>query len=307
MSDVERSTGAGIKKSKIAIDKAKSLQTCLNIIKDPIYIFLRRSQESLLCKVLEHIVFKSIHVINHAEKYDILAHYQHGFRKGHSRETQLINTVEEISRGLNSKQQLDCLVLDFSKAFDTVPHQRLLYKLEYYGITGTTLKWIRSWLTTRTQTLVVDGEALSEVHVAFGVPQCTVLGLLLFLLYINDIGEGVNSSIKLFADDCILFRQIRGKEDADGLQHDLDTVVEWSHRWLMSFNPKKCSVLKITQSKQPPFHQYLMCREEITHVDQQTYLGLEITKDLSWGPHIQKVVTKANRNLNMIRRNLGQC
>ena len=114
------------------------------------------SLTSIICKVLKHFVFKSI--INHAEKYDILANYQHGFRKGHSCETQLINTVEEISRGLNSKQQLDCLVLDFSKAFDTVPHQRLLYKLEYYGITGTTLEWVRSWLTIRTQTVVVDGE-----------------------------------------------------------------------------------------------------------------------------------------------------
>ena len=98
-----------------------------------------------------------------------------------------------------------------------------------------------------------------------------------------------------------------GRRMLIGLQHDLDTVVEWSHRWLMSFNPKKCSVLKITHKKQPLFHQYLMCGEELTYIDQQTYLGLELTKDLSWGPHIQKVVTKANRNHNTIRRNLGQC
>lgn len=195
----------------------------------------------------------------------------------------------------------------FSKAFDTVPHQRLLYKLEYYGISGNTIDWIRSWITTRTQTVVVDGESSSEVHVASGVPQGTVLGPLLFLLFINDIGEGIDSSIKLFADDCVLIRQVKGKEDAERLQQDLDRVVEWSHIWLMSFNPKKCSVLKITKKKEPLNHQYVMSGEQLTHVDQQTYLGLELTKDLNWGPHIQKITTKANRNLNMVRRNLGQC
>ena len=120
-------------------------------------------------------------------------------------------------------------MLDFSKAFDTMLHQRLLHKLEFYGISGSTLNWIRSWITSRTQTVVVNGESSSEVHVASGVPQGTVLGLLMFLLYSNEIGDGLTSRIKLFADDCLLFKEIKTKEDADSLQLDLDKVVQWSH------------------------------------------------------------------------------
>jgi hypothetical protein len=182
------------------------------------------SLTSIMSKILEHIIFSS--VMAHADKHHILADFQHGFRKGHSCETQLINTVEELSRGLNCKQQIDCLVLDFAKAFDTVPHQRLLYKLEYYGVRGNTLEWIESWITSRTQTVVVDGESSGEVHVASGVPQGTVMGPLLFLLFINDIGEDIDSSIKLFADDCVLFRRIKEKKDAESLQQDQDKVVD---------------------------------------------------------------------------------
>jgi hypothetical protein len=115
--------------------------------------------------------------------------------------------LEEIARSLDNKQQTDVLILDFSKAFDTVAHQRLLKKLEFYGICDKTNAWIRSWLTTRTQRVVIDGETSSTVHVDSGVPQGTVLGSLMFLLFINDIGDKINSTIKLFADDCLLFRK----------------------------------------------------------------------------------------------------
>ncbi len=116
----------------------------------------------------------------------------------------------------------------------------------------------------------------------------------MFLLYINDIGEGLSSRIKLFANDCLLFREVRNQEDAESLQFDLEKVVQWSHQWLMSFNPKKCSVLKVTQKKEPVMRDYNMCGETLAHVDQQTYLAVEPTKDLNWGPRIQKITTKAN-------------
>ncbi len=116
-------------------------------------------------------------------------HFQHGFRKGHSCESQMINTVEELSKALNQKQQTDFLVLDFSKVFDTVVHQRLLHKLNYYGVRGSTLQWINRWLTARTQSVMVDGDTSDEGHMASGVSQGTVLCPLLFLLYINDLGK----------------------------------------------------------------------------------------------------------------------
>ena len=230
------------------------------------------SLTSITCKPLEHIIFSNI--MTHADSHDILARFPTWILQGHICETQLINIVEELSRGPYSKQQLDCLELDFSKAFDTVPHQRLLHKLEFYGITGSTLNWIRSWITSRTQTVVVDGESSSEVHVASGVPQGMVLGPLMFLLYINDTGDGLTSRIKLFADDCLLFKEIKTKEDADSLQLDLDKVVQWSHSWQISFKAKKCSVLTVPQKKKPITTDYTMSMsgEILAHVDQQTYM-----------------------------------
>ena len=151
--------------------------------------------------------------MEHLDKHEILVGYQHGFRQKHSTESQLITTMEEITRSLNNNHQTDLLILDFSKAFDKVAHKRLLNKLEFYGIRNRTHAWIKTWLTTRTQRVVVDGETSSSVPVESGVPQGTVLGLLMFLLFINDIGEDINSTIKVFADDCLLFRTIQSTDD----------------------------------------------------------------------------------------------
>ena len=145
------------------------------------------------CKVMEHIVFSSI--MGHAEDHKILKHYQHGFRKGHSCESQLLLTAEEIGRDLDNNHQTDVLILDFAKAFDMVPHKRLVHKMDYYGIRGNTLRWITNWLTNRHQTVVVDGECSRRVPVISGVPQGSLLGPLLFLLYINDIGDSISSPL----------------------------------------------------------------------------------------------------------------
>lgn len=127
---------------------------------------------------MEHIIYHSI--INHLEDHNILSPNQHGFRKERSCETQLINTIELLSRSLDKGKQIDTLILDFSKAFDSVPHQRLLYKLNHYGIRGSVLSWLNQWLTKRVQKVVVDGESSDEVTVTSGVPQGTVLGRCLF-------------------------------------------------------------------------------------------------------------------------------
>ena len=130
------------------------------------------------------------------------------------------------------------------KAFDKVPHNRLLLKLNHYGIQGQTLSWIKAFLTGRTQSVVLEGAKSEAVPVIYGVPQGTVLGPTLFLLYINDLPLQVSSSTtRLFADDCIVYREIDSPADAKLLQHDLDALQNWERTWLMSFNPKKCSVM----------------------------------------------------------------
>ena len=136
--------------------------------------------------------------------------------------------------------------MDFHKAFDKVPHRRLLLKLWRYGIRGNIHKWIEGFLTQRRQRVVIDGEFSPWVDVESSVPQGTVTGPLDFLLFINDLPDDINNHVRLFADDCILYSKVAGPEDASSLQKDLDTLTSWQNKWQMAFNAQKCYVLRIT-------------------------------------------------------------
>ena len=169
------------------------------------------SLTAICCKQLEHIIVSN--TLQHLTDHNILTDNQHGFRRGRSCETQLIITTDDFARSLDKSAQIDVAVLDFSKAFDKVPHQRLLSKIEYYGVRGNTNRWIASFLRGRCQRVVVDGSSSGPSNVISGVPQGSVLGPLLFLLYINDIGDNLTSTLRLFADDCLLYREITCSED----------------------------------------------------------------------------------------------
>ena len=230
---------------------------------------------------MEHILFR--HIMDHLEKYNILSSFQHGFRSNHSCESQLLITVEDLARNLDRGLQTDVLILDFQKAFDTVPHQRLIRKLDFYGIRGTILTWITKWLSARTQQVVVDGEASEPVHVRSGVPQGTVLGPLMFLIYINNIADNMDSAtnIRLFADDCLLYRIIRSSDDTDSLQNDLNSLTDWSSKWQMSFNTSKCKLLRITTKRNPITHSYRMADDLLETVKHHPYLGVELSHNLN--------------------------
>ena len=158
-------------------------------------------------------------------------------------------TTDEFIQNFESKTQTDVVVLDFSKALDVVPHQRLLHKLDHYGIRGTTLNWIQNFLTNRTQKVVADGSSSESARVRSGVPQGTVLGPLRFLTYINNLPSTVSSQVHSFADDCLLYRPIKCRADQEQLQRDLSVLQDWADRWGMCFNPSKCSVLRVSRPK----------------------------------------------------------
>ena len=183
----------------------------------------------LCCKILEHIIVSN--VMKHVDYYKILSDCQHGFR-ARSCETQPVTLCHDLSSSLDKGIQTDIVVLDFSKAFDRVPHQRLLRKLLHYGIRGNTHSWIASSLSDCTQRVVVEGSSSDRVPVLSGVPQGSVLGPLLFLLFINDLPDKIASKTRLFADDCIVYRQIKDQSDCKALQEDLNRLAEWETKWV---------------------------------------------------------------------------
>lgn len=254
------------------------------------------------CKLMEHIVVSSIS--RHLDIHNILHERQHGFRAKRSCETQLLTFMDELAKGMTQGTQTDVIIMDFSKAFDRVPHRRLLHKLSHYGVRGQTLGWIGSFLRGRQQRVLVSGTTSETVDVDSGVPQGSVLGPLLFLLYINDLPLSVESPMRLFADDCILYHKIQNSADINILQHDLELVAGWEKDWLMDLNPAKCSVVRFTRKRSPIIHQYTSHDIPLQTEDSTKYLGVTLTSSLSWTPHIENISGKANRTLGFIRRNL---
>ena len=260
---------------------------------------------SLTCicsKIMEHIITSNM--MRHLENNNILHGKQFGFRAGRSCELQLLELVEDIHRNLQKGQQTDLVVMDFSKAFDKVSHTKLLYKLQWYGVGGKTLEWIRGFLSDRRQRVVIEGESSSECPVTSGVPQGSVLGPALFLAYINDLPDCVNSHVRLFADDTIVYRPIKNQQDRDALQQDLDKLVDWEQDWLMEFHPKKCQVIRVAKARKPTETTYNLHGHKLEVVDGAKYLGVTITNDLIWNKHINNTVNKANKILGLLKRNI---
>ena len=259
----------------------------------------------IACKQLEHILYTNI--IHHFEDHLILNDKQHGFRSGRSCETQLAGLVDDLARTLDNRGRTDVCIMDFSKAFDTVPHQRLLLKLDHLGIRSHIKRWIAGFLTKRQQRVVLDGQSSSTSPVTSGVPQGTVLGPLLFLAYINDLPDQLISNIRLFADDVILYRPINTPEDTDILQNDINSLHNWEKTWQMKFNISKCFIMNVTHQRKFVPHEYHLGDSILQVVSNHPYLGVNLSNNLSWASHINQTVNKANSVLGLLKRNLWNC
>lgn len=260
---------------------------------------------SLLCsvsKTLERCIFNQLYPKVESRIY----HLQHGFIKGRSCASQLVDTYHRIGAILDKGGQVDILFLDFSKAFDCISHSFLLFKLQsQFGISGHLLGFLKSYLHDRSQCVVVNGESSDWIHVPSGVPQGSILGPLLFLLFINDLPNVSNSTTALFADDAKCFRAIVDRNDCIDLQQDLDRFYEWSVLWQMNFNPSKCKVLSVSRAKNPIVYNYSMNNQPLEHVGTFKDLGILVDQSLSFSSHINNLVTKCNKLCGAIKRAVG--
>ena len=259
------------------------------------------SLTSIACKLMEKLVKDA--VLEYLVEHDLLSKKQFGFISGRSTVTQLLQYLDKCAAVIASGGVVDSIYFDFSKAFDTVPHRRLSAKMEAYGIKGKLLKWIEAFLTGREQVVRVNGEMSSPKPVISGIPQGSVLGPLLFVLYINDLPDAVSSNILLFADDTKIFQQVRSKQDALSLQSDIDVLNDWSEKWLLKFNTDKCHVLTLGKiDKIMHTHRYKLYGNELDHVFEEKDLGVIVDMEMTFEEHMAAKVKKANGIMGLIRR-----
>ncbi|XP_073516627.1 uncharacterized protein [Phyllobates terribilis] len=242
-------------------------------------------------------------IVEYLNDNNCLTQYQHGFMRDRSCQTNLIAFYEEVSSQLDRGESVDVVYLDFSKAFDTVPHKRLVYKMRMLGLGDNVCKWVNSWLSDRKQRVVINGVSSGCVRVTSGVPQGSVLGPILFNIFINDLVEGLHSKIAIFADDTKLCKVVNTDEDRAQLQEDLDKLGSWAKKWQMGFNADKCKVMHM--GKKNSSHPYILNGKPLGKSDMEKDLGVLVNGKLNWSAQCQAAAAKANRVMACIRRGIG--
>ena len=256
------------------------------------------SLTSQICKLFETIVRDA--VVKHLESHSLITESQHGFRRGHSCLSNLLDFLDKLTKSLNDGRTSDIIYLDFAKAFDKVPHKRLISKIRCHGIDGQVLSWIEAWLRDRRQRVCLRGSSSSWCRVCSGVPQGSVLGPVLFLIFINDLDTGVSSDVLKFADDTKLFREVTSRQDSICIQEDLNRLVEWARIWQMQFNEGKCKVMHLGGRNEK--FSYTMNNHVLEETTLERDLGIQVSSDLKVSIHCQHSYNRANRILGLIKR-----
>ena len=243
-------------------------------------------------------------IMTHMTDNAMFSKAQHGFKRGRSCVIQLLEVIESWTRILDAGGEVDAIYFDFAKTFDTVPREGFLLKCFAHGIQGSALTWIRSFLTGRSQRVVVNGADSSWSQVTSGIAQGSVLGPLLFLLFINDMPDDIMSSIKVFADDTKAFKDVQTEDDNIMLilLKDVNSLCDWSLKWQLKFNATKCTHMTYGNAKIRS--QYKMKEgdgklTDIRHDDEaEKDLGVLFDRKLSFRQHIESIVKKVNRILD---------
>ena len=257
-------------------------------------------------KIFEKIIFNNLY--NYFNTNNLITKNQSGFRPGDSTINQLIYLVNEIHEAFENPKSLEvrAVFLDIAKAFDKVWHDGLIFKLKQTGISGSLLKFFESYLFNRQQRVVLNGSMSNYSAIESGVPQGSVLGPLLFLIYINDLERNIKSNIKFFADDTMLFSIVKDPLiSAVDLNHDLSIISQWAHQWKMEFNPdptKQATEVLFSCKKVKPNHPQLNFNgTAVAKVNEQKHLGLTLDTRLSFEKHLNEKMSKAKQNIRVIK------
>ena len=241
----------------------------------------------------------------YCQTHDLFSTQQFGFIKGRSTVLQLLKVMEIWTHALDNGHAIDTIYLDFMKAFHTVPHRRLIGTLESIGIHGQIVSWVQDFLSNRVQQVNVNGTKSDRAKVISGIPQGSVLGPILFVLYINDLPNNISSDVFMFADDTKVFRIIERHEDQTLLQDDLDKLSAWSSKWLLNFHPDKCKLLSMGPTDEDNVIYELNTGDnsyELGLTVEETDIGVIIDPKLEFDRHMQMKINKASSIMAVIRR-----
>ena len=251
---------------------------------------------AVLSKVMESLIRDAL--VSHMMKHNLFADQQHGFVPLRDCITQLLLCLEDWTGLIESGEPFDIIYTDFSKAFDSVPHKRLMVKLESYGIRGDILNWIESFLSGRTQCVAVEGIHSTWKKVLSGIPQGSVLGPILFVIFINDLPDEVKfNHCKMFADDCKLYGTVN---QTNLMQSDLNSLANWSEKWQLPFNTSKCKVMHVGISNKKKT--YELNSQELQVINSEKDLGVHVDDELKFHVHTAAATKKANQTVGVIKR-----
>ena len=242
-------------------------------------------------------------IVDHLEENHLIKETLHGFRKGKSCVTNMLQYWDKITGYVDKGIPVDVVYLDLQKAFDTVPHNRLMKKVQAHGIEGPILRWITEWLKNRKQRVVLDGVESEWKNVTSSVVQGSVLGPICFTIFMNDMDLDVNSELSKFADDTKVIRPIKRVEDRESLQDDINKLMEWTTKWQMSFNTAKCTVLHFGYGNPNPNYTYYMNGKALSSKEEEKDLGIYVSTSLKFGKQCAEAAKKANRVVGIIKRN----